>query len=120
MIDEIDQPNVVVHLDTYQMNIEEEDYRKPVLAAGDLLGYVHISESHRGYLGTGTVDFDTFFATLREIGYGGPIVFESFSSKVVSPALSNTLGIWREHWQDGMDLAKHARSFMRERLTDGG
>ena len=119
MIDEIGEPDVVVHLDTYQMNIEEEDYRKPVLAAGDRLGYVHISESHRGYLGTGTVDFDTFFATLREIGYGGPVVFESFSSKVVSPALSNTLGIWREHWQDGMDLARHARAFMRERLTDG-
>lgn len=54
-----------------------------------------------------------------EIGYGGPIVFESFSSKVVSPALSNTLGIWRERWTDGMDLARHARAFMRERLTDG-
>ncbi len=118
MIDEIGAPNVVVHLDSYQMNIEEEDYRKPVLAAGDKLGYVHISESHRGYLGTGTVDFDTFFATLREIGYAGPIVFESFSSRVVSPALSNTLGIWREHWQDGMDLAKAAHAFMRERLAD--
>ena len=118
MIDDIGAPNVMVHLDTYQMNIEEENYRKPVLAAGDRLGYVHISESHRGYLGTGTVDFDTFFATLGEIGYTGPIVFESFSSKVVSPALSHTLGIWREHWSDGMDLARQARAFMSERLTD--
>jgi len=117
MIDDIGEPNIVVHLDTYQMNIEEEDFRKPVLAAGDRLGYVHISESHRGYLGSGTVDFDTFFTTLREIGYGGPIVFESFSAAVVSPALSHTLGIWREHWSDGMDLARHARAFMSERLT---
>lgn len=118
MIDDIGEPNIVVHLDTYQMNIEEQDFHKPVLAAGDRLGYVHISESHRGYLGSGTVDFDTFFATLREIGYGGPIVFESFSAAVVSPALSHTLGIWREHWSDGMDLARHARAFMSERLTD--
>lgn len=118
MIDDIGERNVVVHLDTYQMNIEEEDFRKPVLAAGDRLGYVHISESHRGYLGTGTVDFDTFFASLRELGYAGPIVFESFSAAVVSPALSHTLGIWREHWRDGMDLARHARTFMRERLRD--
>jgi D-psicose/D-tagatose/L-ribulose 3-epimerase len=118
MIDDIGKPNIVVHLDTYQMNIEEEDFRKPVLAAGDRLGYVHISESHRGYLGSGTVDFDTFFATLREIGYGGPIVFESFSAAVVSPALSHTLGIWREHWSDGMDLARHARAFTSQRLTD--
>ncbi len=118
MVDDIGAPNVMVHLDTYQMNIEEEDFRKPVLATGDRLGYVHISESHRGYLGTGTVDFDTFFATIKELGYAGPIVFESFSAAVVSPALSHTLGIWREHWSDGMDLARHARDFMRERLTD--
>mgnify|MGYP001811905600 FL=1 len=45
-------------------------------------------------------------------------IFESFSSKVVSPALSHTPGIWREHWTDGMDLARHARAFMCERLAD--
>jgi D-psicose/D-tagatose/L-ribulose 3-epimerase len=118
MIDDIGASNVVVHLDTYQMNIEETDFHQPVLAAGDRLGYVHISESHRGYLGTGTVDFDTFFATLKEIGYAGTIVFESFSAAVVSPTLSHTLGIWREHWSDGMDLAQCARAYMRERLTD--
>jgi D-psicose/D-tagatose/L-ribulose 3-epimerase len=48
-------------MDTYHMNIEESDLFSPVLAAGDRLGYVHIGESHRGYLGTGTVDFDAFF-----------------------------------------------------------
>ena len=55
----------------------------------------------------------------RKVGYDGPIVFESFSSRVVSPALSNTLGIWREHWQDGIDLAQHPRAFMTERLAEG-
>jgi D-psicose/D-tagatose/L-ribulose 3-epimerase len=80
---------------------------------------VHVSESHRGYLGTGTVDFDTFFATLGEVGYSGTIVFESFSAAVVSPQQSTTLGIWREHWTDSMDLARQARALIRERLTNG-
>jgi D-psicose/D-tagatose/L-ribulose 3-epimerase len=111
-IDEIGASNVKVHLDTYHMNIEEADFRQPVLACGDRLGYVHVGESHRGYMGTGTVDFPQLFGALAEIGYAGPITFESFSSAVVAPELSRTLAIWRNTWSDGLDLAHHARAFV--------
>ena len=57
--------------------------------------YVHIGESHRGYLGTGSVDFPALFRALAAAGYQGPLTFESFSSAVVSPSLSNTLCVWR-------------------------
>ena len=116
LMDEIDRPNVCVHLDTYHMNIEETDMVRPVLAAGDRLGYVHICESHRGYLGSGNVDFASFFRALAEIGYQGPIVFESFSSAVVAPDLSNALCIWRDLWTDSEDLARHAMQFMDTNL----
>jgi D-psicose/D-tagatose/L-ribulose 3-epimerase len=88
-----------------------------VLEAGTNLGYVHIGESHRGYLGSGTVDFDSFFRALAVIGYDGPVVFESFSSAVVHPDLSNMLGIWRNLWTDGADLAAHANTFIRNHLA---
>jgi D-psicose/D-tagatose/L-ribulose 3-epimerase len=114
MLDRIDAPNVVVHLDTYHMNIEEEDFMKPVLLCGKRLGYVHIGESHRGYLGTGTIDFETFFKALAKIDYQGVVTFESFSSTVVSDELSNALAIWRNLWGDGMDLAVHSRQFMAD------
>jgi D-psicose/D-tagatose/L-ribulose 3-epimerase len=122
MLDRIDAPNVVVHLDTYHMNIEEEDFMKPVLLCGKRLGYVHIGESHRGYLGTGTIDFQTFFKALATIDYQGVVTFESFSSTVVSDELSNALAVWRNLWGDGMDLAKHARQFMADgiRAARGG
>lgn len=108
--------DVTVHLDTYHMNIEESDLFQPVhdVAAAGKLGYVHIGESHRGYLGTGTVDFGTFFRALHDVGYDGPVVFESFSSAVVSAELSSTLGIWRNLWQDSDDLAAHANRFIRD------
>lgn len=115
-LDGVDDPGVSLHLDTYHMNIEECDLFQPVLDAGPRLGYVHIGESHRGYLGTGSVDFPAFFRALDRIGYDGPVVFESFSSAVVSPALSNTLGIWRDLWRDGDDLAAHANRFIRDGL----
>ena len=111
-MDEVDEPNVVVHADVYHMNIEESDYRTPILRCGDRLGYVHVGESHRGYLGTGTIRFDEFFGALNEVGYSGPVVFESFSSAVVDPTLSNTLAVWRNMWGDGMDLATQAHRFI--------
>ena len=115
-LDEVNRPNTFIHLDTYHMNIEEDGMEKSVLAAGDRLGFVHIGESHRGYLGSGNVDFDTFFAALKKINYQGPITFESFSSAVVDPALSNTLCVWRNLWSDSDDLASTALSFMKARI----
>lgn len=116
-VEETGTDNLIVHLDTYHMNIEEPDMFTPVLTAGSRLGYVHIGESHRGYLGSGTVDFDSFFRALATVQYDGPIVFESFSSAIVHPDLSNMLGIWRNLWTDGEDLGRHANSFIRNQLA---
>ena len=85
---------------------------------GDRLGYVHIGENHRGYLGSGHIDFGAFFGALAEIDFRGPVTFESFSSAVVAPGLSNDLAIWRNLWDDGFDLATHARSFIADGLRD--
>lgn len=115
LIDDIGSPNVRVHLDTYHMNIEETDFATPVARCGGRLGYVHVGEGNRGYLGAGTVDWTTFFDALVRVDYQGVITFESFSSAVVMPGLSNTLAIWRNLWTDGMDLARRARVF----VTDG-
>ncbi|HTO81589.1 MAG TPA: sugar phosphate isomerase/epimerase [Methylomirabilota bacterium] len=106
--------NIVVHLDTYHMNIEEGDLARCVETCGKHVGYVHVGESHRGYLGTGTVDFGKIFRALARIGYGGPITFESFSSAVVDPQLSNALAVWRNLWSDSDDLAAAAKRFIEE------
>ncbi len=113
-LDAVNRDNAFLHLDTYHMNIEEDGMAKSVLAAGDKLGYVHIGESHRGYLGTGNVNFAAFFNALKQINYQGPMTFESFSSRIVDPKLSNTLYVWRNLWDDSDDLAKTALQFMRE------
>lgn len=108
--------DIGVQLDSYHMNIEEDDFVSPVLRTGHRLRYLHIGESHRGHLGTGTVDFDALFGAVRESGYTGPVTFESFSSAVVHPDLSNTLAVWRNLWDDSRELAETACAFMAERL----
>jgi len=112
--------NVVAHLDTYHMNIEEASFSEPVraAAAAGRLGYVHVGESHRGALGTGTVPWPEFFSALREVGYAGTITFESFSSAVVHPALSSTLAVWRDLWEDSTQLATGAVAFLRQHLAE--
>jgi len=117
LADEIGEDNVVIHLDTYHMNIEEDDLVRPVHEVGQRLGYVHIGESHRGFLGSGHLDFTAFFHALADIGYRGPITFESFSSTVLAPELSNNLAIWRDMWDDGEALARHARQYLTVQLA---
>ncbi|GLY30197.1 sugar phosphate isomerase/epimerase family protein [Kineosporia sp. NBRC 101731] len=117
LADDIGADNVKIHLDTYHMNIEEADMVRPVHEVGDRLGYVHIGENHRGYLGSGHIDFTAFFHALADIDYTGPITFESFSSAVVAPGLSNDLAIWRNLWSDGADLAQHAHRYLVNGLS---
>lgn len=117
MADEIDADNVVVHLDSYHMNIEEDDFVRPVHEARERLGYVHIGENHRGYLGAGHIDFWSLFHALVNVGYTGPVTFESFSSAVVAEGLSSDLAVWRNLWDDGGALAHHARRFMADGLA---
>ncbi len=115
----VNAPNVKVHLDSYHMNIEEADIELAIVDTAERLGYFHIGESNRGYLGAGSVDFGRVFNGLARIGYTGPIVFESFSSVVVAQPLCGILGVWRNLWEDGEDLARHAKSFMETHLKAG-
>lgn len=116
LADEIGADNVMIHLDTYHMNIEEDDLVRPLHAVGDRLGYVHVGENHRGLLGSGHIDFTGFFHALDDIGFRGPVTFESFSSAVVAPGLSHDLAIWRDLWTDGGEIARHARLFVTAQI----
>jgi D-psicose/D-tagatose/L-ribulose 3-epimerase len=107
--------HVRLHLDTFHMNIEEVDPAIAIRIAGDKIGYFHIGESNRGYLGAGTINFDRIFDALVEIGYDRDVVFESFSSTIVDEALSVACGIWRDTWTDNVPLAKHAKQFIELR-----
>jgi len=49
--------NIKIHADTYHMLYEEEGLYKPLVESADVLGYMHMSENHRGLLGTGTVNW---------------------------------------------------------------
>jgi D-psicose/D-tagatose/L-ribulose 3-epimerase len=93
-IDEIDEQNVLVHLDTFHMNIEEQDLQASLLLAGERLGYVQLAESDRGVPGDGHLPWDAVFAGLRDLRYTGPLAFESFTSE--NRALATAGCLWRD------------------------
>lgn len=109
-------PNVKVHLDVYHMNIEESDIAQAIIETGEHIGYFHTGDSHRGYMGSGSIDLTSVFRALVRTGYKGPITFESFSSRVVGQPLEGILGIWRNLWDDGHDLASHALMYTKSQL----
>lgn len=104
--------NVLLHLDTFHMNIEEADVGLAIRHAADKIGYLHIGESHRGYLGTGTIDFTVIFDALTAIGWDDYVTFESFSTTIVDKDLSLKTAIWRNLWDDNVALARHAHRFI--------
>ncbi|RUW98014.1 sugar phosphate isomerase/epimerase [Mesorhizobium sp. M2A.F.Ca.ET.037.01.1.1] len=111
-IEDTGSDNIFLHLDTFHMNIEEADVGLAIRHAAKKIGYVHIGESHRGFLGTGSIDFAAIFDALTAIGYSDDLSFESFSSEIVDENLSRKTAIWRNLWIDNMELARHARRFI--------
>ncbi|OCC02531.1 epimerase [Labrys sp. WJW] len=110
--------NIFLHLDTFHMNIEEADPVQAIRLAGDKLGYFHIGESNRGYLGSGVINFPAIFDALVASGYDDWITFESFSSEVVDEDLSIICAIWRNTWTDNVELAQRAKAFIDDRYAE--
>ena len=110
--------NLKVHVDTYHMNIEEDGFYKPLVACADVLGYVHMSENHRGLLGTGTVNWDEVFRGLADAHYAGPLVVKCFAA--VSPGLASAIKLWRPPSQPSHVLAVEGLKFLREKAERYG
>ena len=114
MVEQVGLDNVGVHYDTHHSNIEEPDPRQALRGCADVLNHVHLSESHRGTLGTGQVDWDANFAALREIGYSGWLVIESFGT--VDPDLAAAANIWRNTFSSPEEVYEKGIGFIRARL----
>jgi len=78
-IEEIDSKNIGVLLDTYHMNIEEDNIGDAIrLVGADRLKSFHTGENNRRAPGRGHLDWDEIFGALADIGYKGRIVSEPF------------------------------------------
>lgn len=118
LIRRLDEPNVFLHLDTYHMNLEEKGFQEPIVQAGERLGYIHLSESDRGTPGTGNVHWDAVFAGLRQIGFAGDLVMESFVA--MNPDIARATCMWRDVVGDPEALVRDGLAFLRGKAQEYG
>jgi D-psicose/D-tagatose/L-ribulose 3-epimerase len=116
MLDRVAEPNVFVHLDTYHMNIEEKGFYEPIVATGERMRYIHLSESDRGTPGTGNVHWDEVFRGLKAIDYDGYLVMESFAA--INEELAGATALWRDVVGDPETLIRDGLSFLRGKAAE--
>ena len=114
MVEQVGLDNVGVHYDTHHANIEDPDPHTALQDIRDCINHVHFSESHRGTLGTGQVDWDANFAALKAIDYSGWIVIESFGTS--DPELAMAANVWRNAFASEEEVYREGIRFIRERL----
>lgn len=68
--------HLYVHLDTFHMNIEERDMVEAIKLCNDKLGYFHLADNNRKYVGAGAIDFKKVINALEEVGYTGYLSLE--------------------------------------------
>ncbi len=112
LIEDVASPALMVHLDTFHMNIEEKNPVEAILRAGKLLGHFHASASDRGTPGNDHVDWKGVAGALRKIRYDRDVVIESFTPdvKVIAKAAS----IWRMIELNRDDIAIQGVKFLRK------
>ena len=112
---EVDHPNARMMYDTFHANIEEKDIAQAIRDCHDVCALVHISENDRSTPGSGNVDWDTNFDTLKEVGYDGWMVVEAFG--LALPELVAATKIWRRMYESEEQLASDALAFMKEQVA---
>lgn len=87
--------NVKIMLDTYHMNMEEDDFAEAILTAGKKLGHFHVGENNRKLPGQGhMIPWEKIGQALKTVGYEGTVVMEPFV--IHGGEVGRDIRIWRD------------------------
>ena len=114
-IDQTRMDNVGFHLDTFHMHLEEKNSGDAIRAAGNKIFHFHACENDRGVPGTGQVHWNEVARGLKDVGYDGPVVIESFTSQVKE--IARAVCIWREIAPSQDAIAAQGLAFLRGLLA---
>jgi D-psicose/D-tagatose/L-ribulose 3-epimerase len=115
VVDRVNHPACKIMLDTFHMNIEEKSLGVAIRATGSRLAHFHSCENDRGAPGSGNVTWDEVAQALRDIHYDGPLVIESFTSKVKT--IARAAAIWRSFEPSQDALAENGLKFLKQLMA---
>jgi D-psicose/D-tagatose/L-ribulose 3-epimerase len=110
-----DHPNLHLLLDTYHLVTEVRDFAQAVRDARGRLWAVHACENDRGAPGGGLVPWPDVFGALREIGFDGPVVLETYNSSLDDFAFRR--GMFHNVCPDGEAFIRDGLAFVKAGLA---
>jgi len=116
LISTADHSNLYVLLDTYHMLTEVRDYHLAFRTCRDRLWGVHACENDRGVPGDGLVPWQAAFSALKEMGFGGPLIFESYNSALGDFAYRR--GMLHNVCPDGYAFVRQGLAFLSHQSRD--
>jgi D-psicose/D-tagatose/L-ribulose 3-epimerase len=115
LVKAVNHPYFGTMYDSFHANIEEKHAAPAIRTVADVMFHVHISENDRGTPGTGHVNWDETFKTLRAVGYDGWLVIEAFGRAL--PALAAATRVWRDLFPSPQEVYTQGYSFMRSKWS---
>ncbi len=91
---EVDHERSKILLDTFHMNIEEDNIAEAVRCAGDYLGHLHVGEGNRKVPGKGHLPWEEIGVALNDIGYDKGVVMEPFVR--MGGKVGSDIKVWRD------------------------
>ena len=94
-VDRVGSKSINILLDTYHMNIEEDNMYDAIRKAGPLLGHVHVGECNRKLPGmNNSINWPEIGKALRDIGYDKAVVMEPFL--LSGGEVGRDIRVWRD------------------------
>ena len=91
---DVDCDSVKLLLDTFHMNIEEDNIPDAFRLCGDKLGHIHVGEGNRKLPGQGHLPWEEIGKALNEIGYTKGVVMEPFVT--MGGKVGEDIKVWRD------------------------
>ena len=111
----INHPAVKLQLDTYHMNMEEDDIPAAIRTAGDRLGHFHCADSNRKLPGRGHVDWAAVKMALDAVNYRSALIVETFPNPAAETG--RTVNTWRPLVHHLDEEAIQALAFLRQHVA---
>ncbi len=108
----VDNEHVGVLLDTFHMNVEEKDQAAAIRLVGDRLYHFHACGSDRGAPGQDHIAWPDIVSALKDVGYRGGVVIESFTPD--NDTIARAAAIWRPLAESEDALAEEGLAFLKQ------
>jgi D-psicose/D-tagatose/L-ribulose 3-epimerase len=114
VVDAVGDAGLGLMLDTFHMNMEDQSIPDAIRLAAGRIVHFQANENHRGFPGTGNMDWPAITRALHQVNYNGPVSLEPFRRD--DQRLALPIAHWREPEEDETSKLIAGRSLIRAAL----